>query len=59
MAKKEPATAKPGDTIRVRLLIDCEYGLCGQAASVPADMVDGLAGVVDAHPDSVAYAESL
>lgn len=45
--------------VRVRVLVDCAVGKCNDVATVQAEDLPGLAGLVDPHPDAVAYAESL
>jgi hypothetical protein len=46
--------------IKVRVLSDCEHGRCGSVVPLPASVVKGYLehGIVDDHPDAVAYAES-
>ena len=56
MAKKDTADSS---TVRVRVLLNCPYGKCNDVLELDADLVASLAGVVDADPASVAYAESL
>jgi len=50
-----------GETTRVRVLADCQFGRCNDVVALTADEVRaGLAiGIVDADPAAVAYAESL
>lgn len=48
-----------GGLVRARVLVDCEHGKCDDVVEIHADLLEGLAGVVDAHPGAVAYAESL
>ena len=66
MAKKAPPAqnAAPSDQmVKVRALVDFHLHdlKAGKLARVPAGQVDMLTelGVVDPHPDAVAYAESL
>lgn len=56
MAKKD--NFEPS-AVRVRVLIDCPHGKCNDVVELDAYLVASLAGVVDADPASVAYAESL
>lgn len=56
MAKKEAAAS---GQVKARVLRDCELGKCDDVVLVDADQVESLFGAVDAHPDAVAYAESL
>lgn len=60
MSKKnsKPAVKAAEWQVKVRVLVDCEHGKSGDVAVVDAKIVDGLAGVVDANQDAVAYAES-
>lgn len=60
MSKKnsKPAVKAAEGQVKVRVLVDCEHGKSGDVAVVDAKIVDSLAGVVDANPDAVAYAES-
>ncbi len=55
-------TVEPEEMATVRALVDAPaYGLLvGKAVSVPASSVAAMkaAGMVDDHPDAVAYAES-
>ena len=66
MAKKQQTeaqetTAEQSATVEVRALVDCAaYGmLSGMLAVIPRDALEPLkaAGVVDDHPDAVAYAK--
>jgi hypothetical protein len=45
--------------VKARVLRDCVYGKCDDVVSIDASLVESLAGVLDADPDAVAYAESL
>ena len=55
MSKKHPEKTK------VRVLSDCQFGLVGEVAEIPTELVAQAeaAAKVDSHPDAVAYAESL
>jgi hypothetical protein len=55
MAKKDEVSG----AVKVRILRDCVYGRCDDVAEIDAALVADLAGVVDADPAAVAYAESL
>ena len=59
MSKKN-APADAG-MVEVRVLRDCTYGLWGEVAQIPADLVATAEadGMVDSHPDAVAYAKLL
>lgn len=46
-------------TVKVRVLVDCAVGKCDEVVEVDAKDLPALAGMVDPHPDAVAYAESL
>jgi len=50
---------KIGGKVKVRILRDCVYGTCDEVVEIEAELVESLAGVVDADPAAVAYAESL
>ena len=45
--------------VKVRVLVDCEHGKCNDVVSIDAALVESFAGVVDADPAAVEYAESL
>lgn len=45
--------------VKVRVLVGCALGHCDDVVEVAADDLPGLAGVVDADPAAVEYAESL
>lgn len=45
--------------VKVRVLIQCEHGAPNDVAVVDAALLDSLAGIVDADPAAVEYAESL
>jgi hypothetical protein len=49
----------PEGEVKVRILRDCVYGTCDDVVSMDAALAASLEGVVDAHPEAVAYAESL
>lgn len=54
------AKGKVGEgMVKVRVLLDCELGKCNDVVELDAKQVADLAGVVDATPEAVAYAESL
>lgn len=55
MAKEQKAEGK----VKVRVLRDCAYGNPNDVAEIEAELVPALAGVVDADPAAVEYAESL
>ena len=46
---------------KVRVLSDCAFGLCGEVAEVPTELVAQYEAraFVDSHPDAVAYAKLL
>lgn len=46
---------------KVRILRDCPYGLVGEVAEIPTELITGAeaTGMVDSHPSAVKYAESL
>lgn len=56
MAKKQTS-----DTVKVRILVDCHAGKCGEVLELPAAAAGELVagGFADANPASVAYAESI
>ncbi|WP_395055192.1 hypothetical protein [Polaromonas sp.] len=55
MAKKQAA-----EGIKARVLVDCEFGKVNDIAIFEtAEAAAAAASQVDAHPDAVAYAESL
>ena len=45
--------------VKVRVLVACALGHCDDVVEVDVDDLPGLAGVVDADPAAVEYAESL
>ena len=53
MSKKQPETTK------VRVLGDCAFGLCGEVADIPTDLVAAAKAraLVDDDSAAVAYAE--
>lgn len=56
-----PNTAtSPANTVKVRLLKDCDYGQCNDVVLIDQALVPGYSGeLVDASPEAIAYAESL
>lgn len=58
MATKKQTEQKSSD-VKVRVLVDCHLGKCNDVVSIEATELQSLAGVVDASPEAVAYAESL
>lgn len=60
MAKKtEPKSATQAGMVKVRVLAAGALGQINDVIEIDAALVEALAGDVDAHPDAVAYAESL
>ncbi|MCE3262627.1 MAG: hypothetical protein K0R43_1706 [Pseudoduganella sp.] len=55
MAKAKTQEGK----VKARVLVDCAHGKCNEVVEVDAIELEGLAGVLDADPAAVAYAESL
>lgn len=53
------AKAEPEALVKARVLVDCDFGKCGDVVEVPADQVKALADFIDTNPDAVAYAESI
>ncbi|WP_070217815.1 MULTISPECIES: hypothetical protein [unclassified Janthinobacterium] len=45
--------------VRARVLVACEYGEPNDVVELDADLVVGLAGIVDTDPIAVEFAESL
>lgn len=45
--------------VKARVLVDSGYGKCNDVIEIEAAQAKTLAGVVDADPEAVAYAESL
>lgn len=45
--------------IKARVLVQCSHGKPDDVIEIDAGLVEQLAGVVDASPEAVAYAESL
>lgn len=45
--------------IKARVLVDGAHGTCNDVIEIDPGQVKALAGVVDADPEAVAYAESL
>lgn len=56
MAKDKNA---PQGEVKVRILRDCQYGNCDQVVLMDGALAESLAGIVDADPAAVEYAESL
>lgn len=56
-----PDPVLSGETIKARVLRECQFGQVDQVADVPVEHIEiaVACGAVDAHPDAVAYAESL
>ena len=54
-----PDAAPANALVKVRVLVDCDLGKCNDVVEVGAGDLDGLAGIVDATPEAVDYAESL
>lgn len=46
-------------SVKVRVLVQCEHGKANDVVELDAALVESLAGVVDASPEAVAYAETL
>ncbi|KQW97132.1 hypothetical protein ASC94_10095 [Massilia sp. Root418] len=60
MSKKDNNT--DGDavgTVRARVLVDCVHGSCNDVIEIDPALLESLAGVLDADPAAVAYADSL
>jgi hypothetical protein len=55
--KAGAAAALEGE-IKVRLLVDCDLGKCNDVVTIDAVQLEALAGVADADPAAVEYAES-
>lgn len=51
--------AKSSKKVKARVLVDCSYGKPNEVITVTADEAKQHAGVLDASPAAVAYAESL
>lgn len=56
--KKSVNAAPPEGEVKARLLVDCDLGKCNDVVMIDADQLEALAGVADADPAAVAYAES-
>lgn len=56
MAKTLKAT---DGQVKVRVLVNCTHGKCNDVVVIDAALVESQAGVVDADPAAVEYAESL
>lgn len=56
-----PDPVLSGETVKARVLRDCQFGSADEVALIPVEHIDiaVACGAVDAHPDAVAYAESL
>lgn len=54
MAKPKPTTG----SVKVRVLVNCAFGKCGDVVEVDAAVATAHADALDAHPEAVAYAES-
>lgn len=61
MARTKKDAAEHGGAVEVRVLFACDLGKPDEVVAVDSDQVDALssAGLIDAHPDAVAYAKSL
>ena len=55
------ATKKPESfaTVSARVLLDCQLGKCNDVVQVLEQDLPSLQGMVDPHPDAVAYAQNL
>lgn len=53
------AKAEKSDKVKVRVLADCIFGKVNDVVEVTAAEAKDHASDLDAHPDAVAYAESL
>jgi hypothetical protein len=51
-------TDTQSETVKVRLLRECHYGQCNDVVEIDAKLVASYAGMVDADPVAVAYAEA-
>lgn len=54
-----PPASKSSKKVKARVLVDCTYGKPNDVVTVTADEAKQHAGVLDASPAAVAYAESL
>lgn len=52
-------TSKVDSQVKVRVLVDCEYGQPDDVVTIDAALTASLVGIVDSSPEAVAYAESL
>jgi hypothetical protein len=52
-------TQKADGQVKARVLVQCLYGKPDDVIQIDSALVESLAGVIDASPDAVAYAESL
>lgn len=57
MATKKQSTPADG-LVKVRILVDCTYGKVNDVVEITQAEAEASSDV-DAHPDAVAYAESL
>lgn len=58
--KKQDAAKEPSGTVKARVLVDCIHGKVNDVVEfASADDAKAAGADVDAHPDAVAYAESL
>lgn len=53
------ADAPAAGPVKVRVLVDCEHGKPNDVIEIDGDLVESLAGLVDADHAAVEYAESL
>lgn len=53
------AKAEKSDKVKARVLVDCAFGKVDDVVEVTAAEAKDHASDLDAHPDAVAYAESL
>jgi hypothetical protein len=60
-AKENARQTKAAKTIAVRVLCHCAYGAPDDMASLPATELQAAkeAGIVDDHPEAVAFAKTL
>lgn len=60
-ARNPSPPAPVQETTKVRVLRDSPYGLVGEVAEIPTELVAGAeaSGMVDSNEAAVAYAESL
>ena len=55
---KAGGAAAPEGEVKARLLVDCDLGKCNDVVTIDAAQIEALAGVADADPAAVEYAES-